>query len=202
MQPLRETNFGAFLDQVGSKTPAPGGGAVASATGALAAALGRMVVAYSVGKKNLAEHQPALERSGELLARTADMMLDLAEEDAAAYALVNELSKLPDDHERRLELWPGAVEAAVNAPRAVVGAAADLLRLLETLQPITNKHLRSDLAISAILADAAARSGWWNVRVNLTLISDEARRIAIANEMHKLLTDCAERSRHIERACE
>ena len=43
-----------FLDSVAAKTPAPGGGAVASAVGALSAALAGMVVSYSTGKKNLA----------------------------------------------------------------------------------------------------------------------------------------------------
>ncbi len=89
------------------------------------------LLAYSVGKKNLAEHQPALERAAGVLARTADLLLELADEDAAAYTLVNELSKLPETDERKRAEWGGAVEAAVNVPRAVVGSCCDLLRLLE-----------------------------------------------------------------------
>lgn len=201
MKPLREMSVSTFLEEVGSKTPAPGGGAVASITGALAAALGRMVVAYSVGKKSLAEHQPALERAGQLLARTSDMLLELAREDALAYEHMNALMKLPENDERRVAEWTSAVEAAVNAPRAVAGACADLLRLLESLAPITNRHLRSDLAIAAVLADAGARSGWWNVRVNLELIPEEARRLAIRNEMRQLLSEADGRRARIEAAC-
>ncbi|MBY0313517.1 MAG: cyclodeaminase/cyclohydrolase family protein [Phycisphaerales bacterium] len=201
MKPLREMSVGTFLEEVGSKTPAPGGGAVASITGALAAALGRMVVAYSVGKKSLAEHQPALERAGQLLARTSDMLLELAREDALAYEHMNALMKLPENDERRVREWTSAVEAAVTAPRAVAGACADLLRLLESLAPITNRHLRSDLAIAAVLADAGARSGWWNVRVNLELIPEEARRLAIRNEMRQLLSEADARRARIEGEC-
>lgn len=201
MKPLREMSVGVFLDEVGSKSPAPGGGAVASITGALAAALGRMVVAYSVGKKSLAEHQPALERARQLLGRTSDMLLELAREDAMAYESVNALMKLPESDERRIAEWASAVEAAVNAPRAVAGACADLLRLLESLAPITNRHLRSDLAIAAVLADAGARSGWWNVRVNLELIPEEARRLAIRNEMRQLLSEADARRARIEAEC-
>lgn len=201
MKPLREMSVGTFLEEVGSKTPAPGGGAVASITGALAAALGRMVVAYSVGKKSLADHQPALERAGQLLARTSDMLLELAREDALAYEHMNALMKLPENDERRVREWTSAVEAAVTAPRAVAGACADLLRLLESLAPITNRHLRSDLAIAAVLADAGARSGWWNVRVNLELIPEEARRLAIRNEMRQLLSEADARRARIEGEC-
>jgi formiminotetrahydrofolate cyclodeaminase len=42
----------------------------------------------------------------------------------------------------------------------------------------TNRQLDSDLAMSAILALAAAESAAWNVRVNLPHVADEARRAA------------------------
>ena len=55
--------------------------------------------------------------------------------------------------------------------RAVVGACCDLLRQMESLAPITNQQLRSDLAIAAILTEGAAKSGWWNVKMNVMLLS-------------------------------
>ncbi len=201
MPSLRSLPFGEFLDHIGAKTPAPGGGAVASSVGALASALGRMVVAYSLGKKSLAEHQTTLERAAGVLARTAELLLELAEEDAAAYTIVNELSRLPEEDERRVREWPGAVARAVDVPRAVVGACCDLLRLLESLQPITNAHLRSDLAIAAILAEAGAKSGWWNVKVNLELLTDSIARDRLESEMRTMLTDAARRRGEIESAC-
>lgn len=201
MQPIAASTFGELLGNVAAKTPAPGGGAVASAAGALASSLANMVVAYSLGKKNFAEHQPTLERAAKMLAKAGEILLQLADEDAAAYALVNELSKLPEDDARRTREYPDAVEAAVNVPRAVVGTCCDVLRLLEQLAPITNKHLRSDLAIAAILAEAAAKSGWWNVAVNLTLIEDETAR-QVREEMMGMLEEAAARRVRIERACE
>jgi methenyltetrahydrofolate cyclohydrolase len=202
MSSISDRSFAQLLAAIGSKTPAPGGGAVASACGALAAALAKMVVAYSLGKKNLAEHQPTLERVGAALERTMEMLLTLAQEDAEAYALVNELSKLPAEDPRRMAEYPAAVEAAVQAPRSVVGVCCDLLRMLEPLTTASNRHLRSDLAIAAILAEAAAKSGWWNVNVNLDLLSDESRRATLRAECQKMLAEAATRRVHIERACE
>lgn len=199
---MADQRLGEFLGQIAAKTPAPGGGAVASACGALASALAHMVVAYSLGKKALAAHQPALERAGDALNRATELLINLAEEDAAAYALVNELSKLPADDARRVAEYPAAAEAAVQAPRAVLGVCCDLLRMLESLATTTNRHLRSDLAISAILAEAAAKCGWWNVSVNLPLIEDESRRAVARAECQKLLAEAATRRVHVERACE
>ena len=42
---------------------APGGGSVAALAGALAAAMGEMVLNYSIGKKDLAAHEPVLREA-------------------------------------------------------------------------------------------------------------------------------------------
>lgn len=190
-----------FLESLAAKTPTPGGGAAASVAGALAGALGEMVVNFSVGKKSLEAHRPQLEHALETLARARDILIELAEEDAAAYATLNDLMKLPDGHDRKRLEWKDAVTMAVQVPRSVAAACCDLLRLLETLAPITNTNLRSDLAIAAILADAAARSAWWNIAVNLPLLNDPGEREAIHTSTKQMLADAAARRERIEQAC-
>ncbi len=193
-------SFGEFLDAIGAKTPAPGGGATACAAGALAAAQAQMVVAFSLGKKNLAAHQGALEGAHRSLVTVREVFLELADEDGAAYAAVNELMKLPEGDERRMRELPGASDRAVQAPCAAVAACANLLRLLEELAPITNRHLASDLAIAAVLADGAARASACNVRVNLSMLA-ESRRGPIAAEVARELAACAERAARVQKAC-
>ncbi len=202
MDPLRRLTLDSFLQSLGDKTPAPGGGAAACSTGATAAALARMVVEYSIGKKALADHQPALEHARLALARLTGIFLQLADEDAAAYGLVNELGKLRETDPRRLAELPGASAAAVAAPRAALAACCDLLRLVESLAPITNKHLRSDLAIAAVLAEAGAKSAWWSVLVNLPLVADEAERAIVHSESRREINDAAARRAVVESACE
>lgn len=197
---LASRTLGDFLDQLAAKAPTPGGGAVASAVGALGAALGNMVLAYSVGKKNLAKHEPVLIEAAERLVRARAVLLELAAEDEAAYGLVNELSRLPEDDARREEL-PEAALAAARVPLSCVAACVGVLGVLDLLPTITNRYLRSDLAIAAILADAAARAGAWNVRVNLGGIEDVAVRESIAAECEALVKKSADMAIRIERAC-
>src|SRR3954462_11770964 len=115
--PFASTTLHEFLTQTAAKTPTPGGGAVASAVGALSAALAQMVVSYSLGKKNLADHQPRLNDAAHILERARGLLMELAEEDAAAYGLVNELQKLPETDPRRAQL-PAANAASVQVPLA------------------------------------------------------------------------------------
>ncbi len=201
MNPILATRtLGDFLDQLAAKTPTPGGGAVASAVGALGTALGDMVLAYSIGRKNLAEHEPKLREASARLGRARLVLLELAAEDEDAYGLVNELSRLPAGDDRRSGL-PEATVAAARVPLACMAACAGVLGVLEPLPGITNRYLLSDLAIAAILSEAATRSAAWNVRVNLPGIEDESVRAQIASECDSLLVGAVEVVARVEAAC-
>lgn len=190
-----------FLETLGAKTPTPGGGAAACLAGALGASLAQMVVSYSLGKKNLAAHQPDLDHAHHTLARARELFLALADEDAAAYGLVNELQKLPESDARRAAELPGAIEASIQVPLAAIAACTDLLRLYETLAPISNRHLHSDLAIAAVLTESAARANLWNVRVNAALLSDSSRRDSLTQQAAASVEDAARRRAAVERGC-
>jgi formiminotetrahydrofolate cyclodeaminase len=198
---LESHKLGAFLDELEAKTPSPGGGAVASIVGALAASLGNMVLAYSVGSKKLAKHRSTLEEAQSKLSRARGVLLQLADEDAAAYAHLNATQRLPEDDPRRADELPAAALAATQAPLSVLATCADVLRLLESLVPITNRYLASDLAMAAILADAAACGAHWNVRVNLPLLEELGLHAGIAEEADALRADAGPRRARIEQGC-
>ncbi|MEO1129424.1 MAG: cyclodeaminase/cyclohydrolase family protein [Planctomycetota bacterium] len=198
---LESRPLGVLLDELEAKTPSPGGGAVASVVGALATSLGNMVLAYSTSSRKLAEHRPVLEDASAKLSRARDILLRLADEDAAAYAHLNATQRLPADDPRRAEELPAAALAATQAPLSVLATCSDLLRLLESLVPITNRYLASDLAIAAVLADAAACGAHWNVRVNLPLLEELGLQAGIAAEADALRAEAGPRRVRIEEGC-
>lgn len=201
---LESWSFGDVLDSVAAKTPTPGGGAVASAVGALAASLAAMVVNYTVGKKSFAAHEERLRGSVERLRQGRRLLLQLAAEDAESYGAMNELMRLPEDDERRRRELPEVAAAAVAAPRATIAACADLLRLFEELLPITNRMLRSDLAIAVILAESAARASRWNVMINLPTLAElgDESGPGLLEETDAVLADAAARTVRVLRGCE
>ncbi len=201
MQPatsFAQLTLSDFLAQTAAKTPAPGGGAVAAAIGALAAALAQMVVAYSLGKKNLAEHQPHLESAAARLEKARFLLLTMADEDAAAYGLVNELSRLPEGDPRRVRLAE-AQEVSVQIPLAAAAVGLDLLRLFDQLSTRSNRHLRSDLAIAAIAAEACVRASACNVRINLAALPIDQAAPAAA-EVVRMVTESLALCASVERA--
>lgn len=191
-----------FLDLLAAKSPTPGGGAAASVVGSVAASLAAMVVNYSVGKKSLSQHHTALASALERLRRASDLLIRLADEDAAAYGAVNELSRLPEDDERRKAELTAAQEASVQIPLAVMAACVDLLLLMKELGGSTNPQLRSDLGIAAVIAEGAGRSSWWNVFINAGFVGNRLKGEAWLAEAGQMRTRCVELAREVERACE
>lgn len=198
--PLADHTLEKLLDEIAARTPAPGGGAVVSIVGAVAAALAQMVVNYSIGRKSLASHEPALRESHAALDRARVLLLQLAQEDMDAYAALNEVQRLPESDPRRAEQLPALALAASRIPLAVVAACADTLHRLEDLGPITNPHLRSDLAIAAVLIAAAARAGRWNVAINAPLLAP-GQGARLLEQADSILRTSAERLARLERAC-
>lgn len=184
---LQDQTVESLLEAVAARTPTPGGGAVASLVGSLGAALGRMALAYSINRRSTDEQRRDLQGAIDHLTAIGRQMLDLAEQDAQAYAALDALFRLAENDPKRIEKWEPSVQAAIQAPMAVVQASCGMAGLLADLAESCNPRLLSDLAIAAALADAAARSGAWNVRVNLPLVSSAPERRRIEARLERAL---------------
>lgn len=190
-----------FLAELAAKQPVPGGGAAAGVVVATAASLASMVVAYSVGRRSLTEHEGHLKASAAELDRLRIAATEAAAADARAYAGLQALWGLERDDPARRDAWSGAVEAAIAAPRSIMALAEGVLEIAESLEDRSNRMLKSDLAIAAVLADAGFRSAAANVRINLPLLEDPARAAnetaALAESMHAMRV----RADRLELAC-
>jgi formiminotetrahydrofolate cyclodeaminase len=169
-----DTTLADFAARLADKVPSPGGGAVAAVTLAHGAALGAMVLRYTVGRPAFAAHEAQNTAALAELDAMRATALALADRDAAAYARLAALWKLPEDDATRAREFQPAVREAIDAPQAIVDLAHRACALLAELPARTNARLGSDLAIAANLAALAADAAEWNVRVNLPSLSDAA----------------------------
>lgn len=186
---LRRETLQDVMEAIAAKQPTPGGGATAATAAALGAATARMTLNYSVGKKALSQHKKLHDDAAGVLEKLSRAAMDWMDEDAAAYAKLNALWKLPADDAVRKKEFPAAVEAAIDAPMNVLRGAVELLQVLDALRGATNDQLNSDFAIAAICGEAAARAAAWNVRINLSGVVSDVKREALRNNMEELLRD-------------
>jgi glutamate formiminotransferase / formiminotetrahydrofolate cyclodeaminase len=179
-----------FVDEVSMDSPAPGGGSVAALCGALSAALSSMVANLTYGKKGY-------EGSGEDMKRVAARAQVLKEDllravdlDTRAFNKVMEAYRLPKGTDEQNRDRDRAVEAAsVEAtlvPLGVLRACVELLGLAETVAREGNRNSVSDAGVAGLAARAAGEGAYYNVRINLPNIKDEAFKVRTLDEAESL----------------
>ena len=179
--------IGQFLDGTAAKQPAPGGGSVSALVGALSAAIGEMVLNYSVGKKGLEAHQPQILEGLAELHRARQLMIALMAEDQLAYQALSAAKKLSKDSNEYRQEYPIAVVASIRTPEAIAATGVAILNACDRLVESVNRYLLSDLAVCAELAMAAVRCGIYNVRINLSEVGELAEQKRLEEEMGRML---------------
>jgi formiminotetrahydrofolate cyclodeaminase len=167
MNPFTKLEFRDFLDRIADRTPTPGGGAVAAASGALACAMGRMVAAYSIGKKTEPTKKARVESVLGKLVRADRAMRRLIAEDAAAYTRLTQAAKAVRESESAKPEHQAALATAILVPLEMMALAAETLIVLDELKEDASRCLLSDLGVAAVLAEATARAARYSVVVNL-----------------------------------
>jgi formiminotetrahydrofolate cyclodeaminase len=164
-----------FAARLAGPAPTPGGGSAAALAGALGAALGRMVAAYTLGKPKFAAVEAPVRELALQLERAQTALLELMDEDASAYGVLSEALKLPrDDPDRAARLERSALLAA-SVPLETATIAVRIAEAGQTLAKIGNAMLRSDAEACGHLARSGALAAIANVRANLALMSPSDR---------------------------
>jgi len=161
-----------FVEQLAAPTAAPGGGSASAATGAMAAALGCMVAGMSRGKKAYLQHEATLS---DAIARLTEMREDFKaaiDADAASFNDVMAAFKKVKDHPEAQAEVDVALKRATAIPLNVAEQAREVVQILESLRPITNPKMASDITVGVRLASAAADGALANVEINLSDIAD------------------------------
>lgn len=193
---LENMTIKAFMKDLSSESPAPGGGAAAAVTAALSAALCSMVFNLTIGKKcydELSENDQMLIKDS-LISSEAMMekYLQLMQKDAEAFLSLIAAFKLPKategEKQNRSKLINEGYENALNIPRELAKNAMNLYACLEVASKLGNKNVVSDAGVAAILIDSAIESAVLNIRVNLPNQKDVEQKQNLVRECEELLS--------------
>jgi glutamate formiminotransferase/formiminotetrahydrofolate cyclodeaminase len=167
---VRET----FYDEVASSAPAPGGGSVAASAGALSAALTAMVCRLSVGKKQYAAVKDELSEIRDRADSLRGELEQLIETDKEAFKAVMDAFKLPKGTSERKKAEQEATTHAAEVPLTVMKKALEVLGMARTVAQKGNENSISDAGVAGLMGMAAVEGAGYNVRINLTSLSDQA----------------------------
>src|SRR5690242_3042703 len=159
-----------FVEQLAAPTATPGGGSASAAAGAMAAGLATMVASMSRGKKAYLPYESQLSAAIARLALLREELKAAVDADAESYNSVMKAYKeaRSSSNEKQSEaLIEAALKGATSVPLSVAEKAHEIARIVQSLEPITNPNMKSDLSTASALAHAAITGARANVEINL-----------------------------------
>src|SRR5271165_3079858 len=161
-----------FVEQLAAPTAAPGGGCAAAASGAMAAALGSMVAGMSRGKKAYVQYESELSDALARLAELREEFKASIDADAGSFNEVMAAFKKSKEHPEAQAEFETAIKRATLVPLVVAERAREVGEIVESLRPVTNPKMASDLTVAVALTTAAIQGALADVEINLGDIKD------------------------------
>ncbi len=202
---LRELNLDGFVDELASKSPAPGGGSAAALTGSLGASLTSMVYNLTIGTKAEEKLEPEvvekMKKAGEEILRIKTQFVDLLEEDTASFTEFMTALGMPKATDEEKAERKTALDAAkvkiMAAPEKIAKLGDSVWPYVELANDYGNINAISDAGVSALLIDASIKAALLNVKINLPMVKDEARKEELTRFMAELTERSTAKSREI-----
>lgn len=177
---LIEKSLKDFIAEIASPSPAPGGGSVAAAAGAMGTALVRMVGHLSVNKKKFlalpAEAQAEFRETAEKTDEIRECLLRLVDEDTESFNRILEAHGLPKSTEAEIAVRNDKIReatlGAIRTPLETASLVKNVLLNLEVILQYGNRNCLSDLGVGALLLFSALEGALLNVETNLAEIGD------------------------------
>ena len=182
---LQDLTIKEFLEKTYGKDPVPGGGSVSALCGALAASLGEMVTALTIGRKKYADVEKEMLEYAPQMELARRKFLDFIDEDADAYQMVFDAFKLPKETEEeqkiRHDMIQKATLHAAMIPLRVAETAVGIMGAIFEIGSKGNRNAVTDACVAMMCARTAAWGAILNVRINLTGLDDKEKAQELEN---------------------
>ena len=199
----------AFIDELGSTAPVPGGGSTAALIGAVGAALGAMAGLLTTGTKSAAKHEEELQ---ELIASSREMIeafKKAVNRDVTAFEPLAQAYRLPnktdEDKQYRAQVIQERLPSATEAPLELAELCVKALLVLDRFSEIADRLVVSDVGVGAAACEAALKGARLNVLINLRSMKDEELRNTLSSRLEEACSRGAALSHSIydrvEQAC-
>jgi glutamate formiminotransferase/formiminotetrahydrofolate cyclodeaminase len=194
-EPLASMSVRGFVELLGSRTPAPGGGSASALVAAMGAALGAMVGWMTYGKRKFEAEDPVMRRLIPPLDEAMKDLLPLIDRDTRAFDAYLAAVGMPKDTAEEKAVRHAAMQdglkAAVQVPLEVMRTADRCWEPMAEMAAHGNPASRSDLEVGARALETGIWGAFRNVTINLPGIEDEAFRKATAEEAEALAARAA-----------
>ncbi len=176
--PLIQHTVRGFVEAVGARSSAPGGGSVAALMGSLGAALGAMGGWLTFGRRKYEHLEPAMREAIPPLVEIQEELLRAVDADTDAFGDFMDALRMPKETDAQKEKRRAAMQAGLKKATLVPFHTMELAdRAWEPILEIARVGQytsRSDVEVGAKALEACLYGAYRNVVINLADIHDEA----------------------------
>ena len=180
-----------FCDELSTDSPAPGGGSVAALCSAMSGALSAMVSNLTFSKKGYEKVWKEAKELSEIGQNIKERSLIAIDTDTQAFYDMMDAARLPkktdEDKKIRSNAIQEATKKAILVPLETLEIALEAAKLATKVAKIGNTNALSDAGVAAITANAAAKSAYLNVKINMGSIEDEKFKFDILTKSEEVL---------------
>ncbi|AWI03198.1 cyclodeaminase/cyclohydrolase family protein [Clostridium drakei] len=202
---LQNLNVKDFVDELASKSPAPGGGSIAALSASLASSLASMVFNLTVGKKEYMEYEDKLQKDiDESLQKVGilkDQFLELMERDTNAFLSLMKAFKMPKSTEEEVKIRKEKIsegnKQSLEIPLEVANKAYEIYNYIYIAVMYGNKNALSDAGVAASLTETAVEGAILNVKINIMGLKDESYKNDLRDKCNVLLEKSKKRKEEI-----
>lgn len=180
-----------FCDELSTDSPAPGGGSVAALCSAMSGALSAMVSNLTFSKKGYEKVWEEAKEFSEIGQSIKERSLIAIDTDTQAFYDMMDAARLPKKTDEAKKIRANAIQEATKkailVPLETLEISLQAAELAAKVAKIGNTNALSDAGVAAITANAAAKSAYLNVKINMGGIDDETFKFDILTKSDEIL---------------
>lgn len=200
--PLVRQTVRGFVESVGARTSAPGGGSVAALIGASGAALGAMVGWLTYGRRKFEHLDAPMRVSIPPLVEIQEALIRAVDRDADAFndymAALGMPKGTPEQADARRAAMQEGLKKATLVPFETMELADRAWEPMLEIARLGQYSSRSDVEVGAKALETAIYGAHRNVVINLASIHDEAFREDLDRRAGVILERAADRLRAVQ----
>ncbi|PID74926.1 MAG: glutamate formimidoyltransferase [Desulfobacterales bacterium] len=190
-EPLAGMSLRGFIEEVASRSAAPGGGSVAAALAAVGVALGSMVAKLTHGVRKFEDVQPYLIEVIPTLHDLTAQLIPMIDADTSAFNEFIEGVRMPraseEERQLRKEKMQAGLKTAVQVPLATMRLGDTAWEAMFVVARYGNPASKSDVQVGARALETGIWGAYQNVLINIKDIEDEIFQRDILDEAQAIM---------------
>ncbi|WP_163337440.1 glutamate formimidoyltransferase [Desulfopila sp. IMCC35008] len=176
-EPLASLSVRNFIEEIGARTSAPGGGSASAAIAAIGTGLGSMVSKLTWGVRKFEEVQPHMIEAIPVLHNLTSQLIPMIDADTSAFNEYMEGLRMPRDSDEEKALrqakMQNGLKTAINVPLTTMRLGDQAWESLLIVAQYGNPASKSDTQVGAMALKTGIWGAYQNVLINMEGIHDE-----------------------------